>query len=156
MLCFKAESSRYEMMRCPIPFHSIPFYIIGANSKTPRPPLPVPRSHWQPTALRMEITDENVSTLLGYLEKTLGPSKSVIDEAESFLTSSEPHAGYPVLVLRALEMCCADPDALHVAQAAAITFKNYVARNWVVVSHALFSLLLFVFVLVLVLVLVFV
>ncbi|XP_014669612.1 PREDICTED: exportin-2-like [Priapulus caudatus] len=81
----------------------------------------------------MEVTAENLQTLAGYLEKTLSPVAQERRTAEKFLESIEGNQNYPLLLLHLLDK--ADVTvALRVS--AAITFKNYIKRNWRVVEDS--------------------
>uniref|UniRef100_A0A8C4QN71 Exportin-2 n=1 Tax=Eptatretus burgeri TaxID=7764 RepID=A0A8C4QN71_EPTBU len=74
----------------------------------------------------MELTDSNLQTLTDYLQKTLSPDPSVRRPAEKFLESVEGMFNYPLLLLTLLEK---SPDKV-IRVCAAITFKNYIKRNW--------------------------
>ena len=54
--------------------------------------------------------------------------------AEDFLTSVETNQNYPVLLLSLLN---SEAGELNIKVAGAITFKNYIKRNWKVVSCSL-------------------
>jgi exportin-2 (importin alpha re-exporter) len=51
--------------------------------------------------------------------------------AEDFLTSVEANKGYPLLLL---ELLTREKEEPQIRVSAAITFKNYIKRNWRVVS----------------------
>ena len=53
--------------------------------------------------------------------------------AEKFVESIEPNKNYPVLLLHLIDK--GDVD-IHIRVSAAIAFKNFVKRNWRVVSAA--------------------
>uniref|UniRef100_UPI0035900396 exportin-2 n=1 Tax=Myxine glutinosa TaxID=7769 RepID=UPI0035900396 len=74
----------------------------------------------------MELTDGNLQTLTDYLQKTLSPDPSVRRPAEKFLESVEGMFNYPLLLLTLVEK---SPDKV-ISVCAAITFKNYIKRNW--------------------------
>lgn len=75
----------------------------------------------------MEITPDNLRVMGGYLEQTLSPDIETRRNAEKSLQSVEGNRNYPVLLLKLMEQ----PDVgAHVRVSAAITFKNYVKRNW--------------------------
>lgn len=75
----------------------------------------------------MEVTDANLQTLSGYLEQTLQPDPTVRKQAEKFLQSVERNERYPQLLLSLLDsQSFADSTRI----ASAVTFKNFVKRNW--------------------------
>ncbi|KFM61404.1 Exportin-2, partial [Stegodyphus mimosarum] len=75
----------------------------------------------------MEVNENNLNTLVGYLQQTLNPDPSVRRPAEKFLESVEANQNYPVLLLTLVDKSDVD---LTIRIAGAITFKNYVKRNW--------------------------
>ncbi len=75
----------------------------------------------------MEVNDANLQGLANYLKGTLGPDPKTIKESENFLFSIERNQNYPVLLLKLLTMGNVE---VFVKQAAAVTFKNFVNRNW--------------------------
>ncbi|XP_062512936.1 exportin-2-like [Corticium candelabrum] len=75
----------------------------------------------------MEMNEQNLQALAGYLQKTLSPDPTVRKPAERFLESVEGHANYPILLLHLIE---ADSVESSIRIAAAISFKNFVRRNW--------------------------
>ncbi|XP_054706218.1 exportin-2-like [Uloborus diversus] len=75
----------------------------------------------------MEVTDNNLNTLVGYLQQTLSPDPSIRRPAEKFLESVEGNQNYPILLLSLLEK--ADVD-ITIKVSSAVTFKNYIKRNW--------------------------
>uniref|UniRef100_A0A0A9WHR6 Exportin-2 n=1 Tax=Lygus hesperus TaxID=30085 RepID=A0A0A9WHR6_LYGHE len=75
----------------------------------------------------MEITEENLKTLSDYLLQTLDPNPDVRRPSEKFLESVEANKNYPILLLNLINLPNADPT---IKVAGAITFKNYVKRNW--------------------------
>ncbi|XP_065835695.1 exportin-2-like [Oscarella lobularis] len=79
----------------------------------------------------MELSAENVHALAEYLKQTLSPDGSVRREAEKFLESVEGHANYPRLLLHLLENESAESEIRVIA---AVTFKNYVKRNWRIIE----------------------
>ncbi|GIX82326.1 exportin-2 [Caerostris extrusa] len=79
----------------------------------------------------MEISENNLNTLIGYLEHTLSADPTVRRAAEKFLESVEANENYPVLLLTLVDK--ADVN-LTIRIASAITFKNYVKRNWRIVD----------------------
>ena len=75
----------------------------------------------------MEVNDANIQGLANYLKGTLDPNQKTRKDAESFLVSIERNQNYPVLLLKLVTM---DDVEIFVRQAAAVTFKNFVSRNW--------------------------
>ncbi|XP_053395599.1 exportin-2-like [Mercenaria mercenaria] len=80
----------------------------------------------------MEITDENLQTLSNFLQQTLSPDPAVRKPAEKFLESVEGNQNYPLLLLNLLDKANVEQP---IRVSAAITFKNYVKRNWRVVGR---------------------
>ena len=83
----------------------------------------------------MEITDGNLETLAGYLEKTMAPEAEIRKPAEKFLESVEANKNYGLLLLHLM-----DKEAINIAirVAGVIAFKNFVKRNWRVVRSLIF------------------
>ena len=79
----------------------------------------------------MEINDQNLAAMAEYLQKTMSPDRTVRKPAEDFLKSVEVQAGYPVLLLTLLSK---DGVDLSIKVSASITFKNFIKRNWRIVS----------------------
>ncbi|XP_076462956.1 exportin-2-like [Babylonia areolata] len=79
----------------------------------------------------MEITDGNLQTLAGYLEKTMFPDPEVRKPAEKFLESVEQNQNYSLLLLHLMDK---GEVAAHIRVSGAIAFKNFVKRNWRVVE----------------------
>jgi len=75
----------------------------------------------------MEINDNNLSQLSVYLGQTLAPQPDIRKPAEEFLKSVECNQNYPILLLSLINKPDVQPD---IKVAGAITFKNYVKRNW--------------------------
>jgi len=75
----------------------------------------------------MEVNESNISQLALYLQQTLSPQAEVRKPAEDFLTSVECNQNYPILLLSLLNN---EAGELNIKVAGAITFKNYVKRNW--------------------------
>ena len=73
--------------------------------------------------------------LTGYLQQTMSPDAAVRKPAEEYLKSVEGQQGFGILLLTLLgnEANAGDPTQAAVKVAAAITFKNYIKRNWKVV-----------------------
>uniref|UniRef100_A0A3Q4GC02 Exportin-2 n=1 Tax=Neolamprologus brichardi TaxID=32507 RepID=A0A3Q4GC02_NEOBR len=78
----------------------------------------------------MELNDANLQTLTEFLRKTLDPDPSVRRPAEKFLESVEGNQNYPLLLLTLLEK--SQDNVIRVC--AAVTFKNYIKRNWRIVE----------------------
>uniref|UniRef100_A0A672NX40 Exportin-2 n=1 Tax=Sinocyclocheilus grahami TaxID=75366 RepID=A0A672NX40_SINGR len=78
----------------------------------------------------MELNDGNLQTLTEYLQKTLIPDPAVRRPAEKFLESVEGNQNYPILLLTVLEK--SQDEVIRVC--AAVTFKNYIKRNWRIVE----------------------
>lgn len=79
----------------------------------------------------MELTDNNISNLSEYLQHTLNPDINVRRSAEKFLESVEINKNFPLLLLHLIDKTKID---LTIRIAGAVAFKNYVKRNWGVVS----------------------
>ncbi|XP_052256836.1 exportin-2-like isoform X3 [Dreissena polymorpha] len=79
----------------------------------------------------MEVTDANLLSLSQYLQQTLAPDPNIRKPAEKFLESVEGNQNYPLLLLNLLDKAEVDQQ---IRVSAAITFKNYVKRNWRVVE----------------------
>uniref|UniRef100_A0A0B7B1D2 Exportin-2 n=2 Tax=Arion vulgaris TaxID=1028688 RepID=A0A0B7B1D2_9EUPU len=75
----------------------------------------------------MEVTAENLKAMGGYLQQTLSPDQDIRRNAEKFLESVEGNKNYPLLLLHLMDKDDAD---VHIRVSSAITFKNYVKRNW--------------------------
>ncbi|XP_039590825.1 exportin-2 [Polypterus senegalus] len=78
----------------------------------------------------MDLNDANLQTLTEYLRKTLDPDPAVRRPAEKFLESVECSQNYPILLLTLLEK--SQDNVIRVC--AAVTFKNYIKRNWRIVE----------------------
>uniref|UniRef100_A0A8C9SDI2 Exportin-2 n=1 Tax=Scleropages formosus TaxID=113540 RepID=A0A8C9SDI2_SCLFO len=78
----------------------------------------------------MEINDANLQSLTEVLRKTLDPDPTVRRPAEKFLESVEGNQNYPILLLTLLEK--SQDNVIRVC--AAVTFKNYIKRNWRIVE----------------------
>uniref|UniRef100_W5LAP3 Exportin-2 n=1 Tax=Astyanax mexicanus TaxID=7994 RepID=W5LAP3_ASTMX len=78
----------------------------------------------------MELNDANLQTLTEYLQKTLNPDPLVRRPAEKFLESVEGNQNYALLLLTTLEK--SQDEVIRVC--AAVTFKNYIKRNWRIVE----------------------
>uniref|UniRef100_A0A3P8TFF7 Exportin-2 n=1 Tax=Amphiprion percula TaxID=161767 RepID=A0A3P8TFF7_AMPPE len=78
----------------------------------------------------MELNDANLQTLTEFLRKTLDPDPTIRRPAEKFLESVEGNQNYPLLLLTLLEK--SQDNVIRVC--AAVTFKNYIKRNWRIVE----------------------
>uniref|UniRef100_A0A8C5AWA8 Exportin-2 n=1 Tax=Gadus morhua TaxID=8049 RepID=A0A8C5AWA8_GADMO len=78
----------------------------------------------------MDLNDANLQSLMEFLRKTLDPDPLVRRPAEKFLESVEGNQNYPVLLLTLLEK--SQDNVIRVC--AAVTFKNYIKRNWRIVE----------------------
>ncbi|XP_034826240.1 exportin-2 [Maniola hyperantus] len=79
----------------------------------------------------MEVTEDNLATLANYLQQTLNPDPNMRRPAEKFLEGVEVNQNYAILLLHLIDKESADPT---IRVAAAVTFKNYIKRNWPVVE----------------------
>ncbi|CAH2246370.1 jg27637 [Pararge aegeria aegeria] len=75
----------------------------------------------------MEVTEENLATLANYLQQTLNLDPNIRRPAEKFLEGVEVNQNYAILLLHLIDKDSAD---LTIRVTAAITFKNYIKRNW--------------------------
>lgn len=75
----------------------------------------------------MELSESNLSTLAGYLSRTMSPDHAVRKPAEKFLESVEVNQGYSILLLQLLDQAGMESS---IRAAGAVAFKNYVKRNW--------------------------
>uniref|UniRef100_A0A8C2WJ39 Exportin-2 n=1 Tax=Cyclopterus lumpus TaxID=8103 RepID=A0A8C2WJ39_CYCLU len=78
----------------------------------------------------MELNDGHLQTLTEFLRKTLDPDPAVRRPAEKFLESVEGNQNYSLLLLTLLEK---SQDTV-IRVCAAVTFKNYIKRNWRIVE----------------------
>ena len=88
----------------------------------------------------MDATPENLNALSNYLRQTMSPDAGTRKPAEQFLQQVEVQKGFPILLLTLLDSSDNDPNVLTMKQAAAINFKNYIKRNWKIVSFRFFCL----------------
>jgi exportin-2 (importin alpha re-exporter) len=108
----------------------------------------------------MELNDGNLQTLSVYLLQTLSPDADVrkpgsdffplvifipiiifvFSSAEKFLESIEGNKNYPLLLLHLVNKQDID---LSIRTSGAIVFKNFVKRNWEIVSYQSFIAVLF-------------
>ena len=80
----------------------------------------------------MELNEENLQALSTYLQQTMSPDINLRKPAEDFLRSVESQRGYAMLLLALL-----GPErqvAYDIKLVASISFKNFIKRNWKVVS----------------------
>ena len=88
----------------------------------------------------MEATPENLQALSNFLKQTMSPDSKARNQAEDFLRQHEGQRGFALLLLNLLGSDSNDPEMQTVKLAAAINFKNFIKRNWKIVSLPLFSL----------------
>ena len=86
---------------------------------------------------KMDPTPENLMALSNYLRQTMSPESAARKPAEEFLRSVENQRGFPLLLLNLLGSEDSNPEMMAVKLAAAINFKNYIKRNWKIVSNLL-------------------
>ena len=84
--------------------------------------------------LNMELNVENMQALSKYLQQTLSPEATERRAAEKYLEYVEGNKNYALLLLMLVDNTDAE---MHIRVSAAITFKNFVKRNWRVVSRLL-------------------
>ncbi|XP_075152341.1 chromosome segregation 1 [Haematobia irritans] len=77
----------------------------------------------------MEVNNENLQLLAGYLQQTLSPDPNVRRPAEKLLESTETQRNYAVLLLHLIDK--ADVE-MTIRVAGSIAFKNYIKRNWAI------------------------
>ena len=82
----------------------------------------------------MDPTPDNLKTLSNYLKQTMSPDAGIRKPAEEFLRQHECQRGFALLLLTLLGSEDTSPDMMYVKIAAAINFKNYIKRNWKIVS----------------------
>ena len=74
---------------------------------------------------------ENMEALSKYLQQTLSHEASERRAAEKYLEFVEGNKNYALLLLMLLDNV---DIAMHIRTSSAVTFKNFVKRNWRVVS----------------------
>ena len=79
----------------------------------------------------MEATPENLQALMEYLTHTLSPQYEIRKKAEDYLMSVEGTENYAMLLLQLSDSQEVGP---HVRQAASVSFKNFVKRNWRIIE----------------------
>ena len=77
------------------------------------------------------FTFQNLTAMANYLGQTMSPEREVRKGAEDFLRSVEVQQGYSIVLLTLLNK---ETVQIPIKIAASITFKNYIKRNWKVVS----------------------
>jgi hypothetical protein len=83
----------------------------------------------------MNASPDNLNQLSNYLRLTTSPDASVRKPAEEFLRNLESQRGFPLLLLTLLDSPNDNnPDTGMIKISAAINFKNFIKRNWKVVS----------------------
>ena len=86
----------------------------------------------------MDPTPENLQTLSNYLKQTMSPVSKDRNQAEKFLQQHEGNQGFSLLLLNLLGSDSNDPQMQCVKLAAAINFKNFIKRNWKIVSSIVY------------------
>ncbi|XP_022090609.1 exportin-2-like [Acanthaster planci] len=79
----------------------------------------------------MELTQQDLHAIASSLQKTLSVNVTERRAAESYLESVEARANYSIFLLELLSKNEMDSD---IRASAAITFKNFVRRNWRVIE----------------------
>ena len=82
----------------------------------------------------MDPTPENLNQLQELLKQTMNPDSKVRNHAENFLKKFEGERGFALLLLNLLGSDNNTPEIQSVKLAAAINFKNFIKRNWKIVS----------------------
>lgn len=77
----------------------------------------------------MEVNNENLQLLAGYLQQTLSPDPNIRRPAEKLLESTETQRNYAVLLLNLIDKAEVD---MTIRVAGSIAFKNYIKRNWAI------------------------
>ncbi len=80
---------------------------------------------------KMQVNEETLSGLSNYLRQTMSPLPAERRPAEDHIKSVEDKHNFPVLLLTLIDQAAGD---MQVRQSAAIYLKNFVERNWKVVS----------------------
>jgi exportin-2 (importin alpha re-exporter) len=79
----------------------------------------------------LQVNDQNLTLLSQVLEQTLSPDKATRLQGEKFLENAEAQQGYSILLLVYVGTNAGvQPMDKAKRQQAAITFKNFVKRNW--------------------------
>ena len=89
----------------------------------------------------MDPTPENLQTLSNYLKQTMSPVSKDRNQAEKFLQQHEGNQGFSLLLLNLLGSESNDPEMQCVKLAAAINFKNFIKRNWKIVSSIVYVII---------------
>ncbi|XP_050543879.1 exportin-2 [Daktulosphaira vitifoliae] len=84
----------------------------------------------------MDITTDNINHLIKCLQATLSPDQNERKQAENFLLSIERNKNYPLLLLQIIS-ATHDVNINLVKKIGAVTFKNYIKRNWLVDEETL-------------------
>ena len=76
----------------------------------------------------MEVNDATIQAMVNYLQQTMSHDANVRRPAEKYLESVELNQNYSLILLHLI-----DRDQIDVVTriSAAITFKNYIKRNWI-------------------------
>lgn len=75
----------------------------------------------------MDINPQTIQAMVGYLQQTMSSDANVRRPAEKYLESVEVSQNYPVVLLSLID---SDNVDIIIRISGAITFKNYVKRNW--------------------------
>lgn len=75
----------------------------------------------------MEVNPETIQAMVSYLQQTMSSDANVRRPAEKYLESVEVNQNYPMVLLSLI-----DDDNVDIITriSGAITFKNYIKRNW--------------------------
>jgi len=79
-------------------------------------------------SLKMEINQQTIQAVVTYLQQTMSSDANVRRPAEKYLESVEVNQNYPIVLLSLIDDSSIE---LITRISGAITFKNYVKRNWV-------------------------
>lgn len=83
---------------------------------------------------RLEISEENLTSMAHYLQQTLNPVQTERRAAEKYLENMEGLGNYSILLLTLVSQDIVD---MTIRQAAAITFKNFVKKRWRIIEGEL-------------------
>lgn len=75
----------------------------------------------------MEVNDETIRVMVSYLQQTMSSDANVRRPAEKYLEMVEVNQNYPLILLNLIDK---DQIDLIIRISGAITFKNYIKRNW--------------------------
>nr|CAB3233957.1 exportin-2 [Phallusia mammillata] len=80
------------------------------------------------------MNQQDFQTLASYLEQTLSPDTNIRRQAEKFLEKVEQTQGYALMLLKLVEDGSKQQAVTPVPLASAISFKNFVKRNWHIIE----------------------